>query len=63
MKNLNIWRRTRSSSQGFMEFDYIKFESSMQHTNKPRNYGNICTKYNKRLKLLLSRQEIKVGKN
>ena len=55
MKNLNIWRRTRSSSQGFVEFDYIKFESSMQHTNKPRNYGNICTKYNKRLKLLLSR--------
>ena len=55
MKNINIWRRTRSTSQGFMEFDYIKFESSMQHTNKQRNYGNICTKYDKRLKLLLSR--------
>lgn len=63
MKNLNIWSRTRSTSQGFMEFDYIKFKSSMQHTNKQRNYGNICTNYDKRLKLLLSRQEIKVDKN
>lgn len=53
MKNLNIWSRTRSTSQGFMEFDYIKFKSSMQHTNKQRLWKYLH--HHKRLKLLLSR--------
>lgn len=35
-----------------MEFDYIKFKTSTHHANKQREYGNICTKYDKRLKSL-----------